>query len=201
MNFLLRKLFKKISPESECEFLVRRAATSGYMVFRNEQFRKMIDFETQSQEEQDRIFNELTVTAIVYLMRMVEDSFDRVKPERQHFWRDLKKMTPDVFVTWLSGVGVPRELTHIWKKLIDMRYEEYVKGQQETRAAWKKAFAEHPDKDVLTDHVARLESVTVGSLLHITRGKASTDPSDPLRRHLRTWLSTLEYKLAKRIGW
>ncbi|HBU07283.1 MAG TPA: hypothetical protein DEB09_04335 [Candidatus Magasanikbacteria bacterium] len=203
MNIIFRKLFKGIPPAKEADYLLKRANASAYQVFINPDFRKLVGFESQTQVEQDRIFNELVVTAIVYVMIMIDGrlSENRVKAERIHFWMDLRDMIPNVYVDYLKSLGIAGQHLDVWKKLIKLRWDEYSDGQNETRSAWAKEFAEHPDKDVLNEMAVRLETLTVGALLHITRGQAKSNADDPLRRHLRTWLSTLEYKLHKRIGW
>ncbi|MFZ2189430.1 MAG: hypothetical protein WA057_02095 [Candidatus Magasanikiibacteriota bacterium] len=203
MNIIFRKLFKNIPPVKEADYLLKRTNASAYQIFINPDFRQLVDFDSQSQTEQDRIFNELVVTAIVYLMSMIDFAItqDKIKAERIHFWMDLRDMIPDVYVNYLKSLGIHGQNLDIWKKLIKLRWNEYVEEQKNTRTAWAKEFAEHPDKDVLNEMAVRLETITVGSLIHITRGQAKSNADDPLRRHLRTWLSTLEYKLQKRIGW
>lgn len=203
MNIIFRKLFKSIPPKEEADYLLKRANASAYQVFINPDFRRLTNFDKQSQVEQDRIFNELVVTAIVYVMLMINSWLDedRVKADRIHFWMDLRDMISNVYVDYLKSLGIAGQHGDIWKKLIELRWDEYVDEQKNTRSAWAKEFAEHPDKDVLNEMAVRLETMTVGALIHITRGKAKSNADDPLRRHLRTWLSTLEGKLYKRIGW
>lgn len=203
MNIIFRRLFKCIPPEKEGEYFLQRVNASSFQVFIDPNFRQLTNFDKQSQVEQDRIFNELVVTAIIYVVLMIDGKLDeeRVKPDRIHFWMKLRDMIPDLYVNYLKGLGIAGQHLDIWKKLIDLRWKEYKNEQKNTRSAWAKEFAEHPDKDVLNEVAVRLETVTVGALLHITRGQAKTNADDPLRRHLRTWLSTLEYKLRKRVGW
>ena len=56
-----------------------------------------------------------------------------------------------------------------------MRVEEYREGKKETRDAWAQAFRDHPDKSVLDERAVRLETLTVGALIHITRGTADRE--------------------------
>lgn len=203
MNIIFRKLFKNIPPEKEGEHLLGRVNASAYQVFINPDFRELVNFEQQSQVEQDRIFNELVVTAIIYLMLIVDSrlKWEQIKPDRIRFWMKLLDLVPDLYVDYLKGLGIAEQHLDIWKKLIDLRWKEYQEEKKNTRSAWAKEFAEHPDKAVLNEIAVRLETVTVGAMLHITRGKANSNADDPLRRHLRTWLSTLENKLGSRVGW
>lgn len=203
MNIIFRKLFKNIPPEKEGEHLLGRVNASAYQVFINPDFRELVNFEQQSQVEQDRIFNELVVTAIIYLMLIVDSRLkcEQIIPDRIRFWMKLLDLVPDLYVDYLKGLGIAGQHLDIWKKLIDLRWKEYQEEQKNTRSAWTMEFAEHPDKAVLNDLAVRLETVTVGVIFHITRGKANLNADDPLRRHLRTWLGTLENKLGSRVGW
>lgn len=201
MNIIFRWLFRNIPPEEEADFLVRRAASSGYNIFINPDFRKLINFAEQSEEEQNRIFNELVVTGICLLDLIIATKLTDIKPERQHFWLDVRKKIPDTFCGWLSVLGLAGEFTNIWKKLIALRVKEYLDGQKEIKEAWANKFKNHPDYEVLTESAARIENITVGCMLHITRGNANKAADDPLRRHLRAWLLQLNNQLYKRVGW
>ena len=201
MNFFLRKIFSKhIKPEEEGEFLVRLVGGSAFGVFSDEQFRRLINFEKRKQIEQDRIFNELVVTGLILLLMMINDFLPDIDPERKKFWQEIKEGIPTFFVNWLKEVGVGNKFAAIWKKLIYLRWNEYQKEQIVTRRIF---FLESALGDIqnetFKDAAVRVETVTVGSLLHLTRGKAK--PNDPLRKHLRTWLSALNHKLETRVGW
>lgn len=200
MNFFLRKIFSKhIKPDEEGEFLVRLVSGSAFSVFSDEQFRQMVNFEKQKQVEQDRIFNELVVTGLMLLLMMINDFLPDVEPERKQFWQDIKEGIPDLFVNWLKEVGVGDKFTAIWKKLIYLRRDEYKKEQVVTRRIFLGGESANISNEAFKDAAVRVETATVGSLLHITRGQAK--PNDPLRKHLRTWLSALNHKLETRVGW
>jgi len=203
MNIIFRKLFKSISPEEEGKTLLGRANASAFSIFQDEGFRKLAVFFNQSQVEQDRIFNELCVTAIIYLMFIIEGKlyFERVVPERIRFWNSLHDMIPDLYVNYLKSLGIDEQNASIWKKLIQMRHREYKDNRRITRSAWTKELATSKVNPEFDEMAVRLETLTVGALDHITRGQAGPDFQDPLRRHLRTWLSTLEARLYKRVGW
>ena len=201
MNFLFRYLFRNIPPQPETKHLVRMVCGSAYQVFLHEDFRTLVQFEKQSQTEQDRMFNEFVVTALILLLFTVDDTLVRLQNKRFHFWKEVRVLAPGEFTAWLSSIGVAGQYVDIWRKLIDLRLAEYTDERKLARKAWDEHFAHHPDKAVLTDAAALIETLTVGSLLHIMRGQAKTDPTDPLRRHLRTWLTMLHHRLVKRVGW
>lgn len=199
MNFLLRKLFQNIPPEQEGEVLVKRISGSAYQVFLDQQFRKMVDFEKQSQVEKDRIFNELVVTGVILLLSIIKDCLSKIKEERQEFWQTVYEKVPDIFVDWLSELGVQKKYANIWRKLIDLRFDEYQEKQTWTREAWMQDLIKHQDKEILNDAAVRIETLIISSMLHVTRGKAKKN--DPLKKHLGAWLMVLNNKLMKRVGW
>lgn len=199
MNFLFRKLFRKhVKPEQEGEFLIKVVCGSAHQVFLDEGFRKLVDFEKQSQTEQDRIFNELTVTALILLIFILDDLLSHLQTERFHFWKEVRAKAADLYVEWLKSLGIAGSFVEIWKKLIDLRLEEYQEESKRVSCLWQEEFKKE-DSEKLQDMAVRVETLTVGSMIHITRGKAQ--PQDPLRRHLRTWVSVLDSKLQKRVGW
>jgi hypothetical protein len=200
MNFLFRKLFRNtISPAKEGDFLVRMVSGSAYQVFLDGQFRKLSNFEKQSQIEKDRIFNELVVTALILLISVIRDNFPRIEKGRQVFWQTVYEKIPDIFIDWLNELKIERNYVDIWRKLIDMRLEEYQEKQSLTRGIWIEELIKNQDSEKFNDAAVRVETLTVSSMLHVTRGRAKRD--DSLRRHLRTWLAVLNNKLEERIGW
>ncbi len=200
MNFLIRKLFKNvIPPEDESDYLIKIISKSAFQVFRDKRFRQLVDFNKQSEEEQNRIFNELVVTALIFLMLLLDDNIPKFKPERKSFWQKVREKIPKAYTGWMTSLGIEKKYVDIWEKLINLRLREYKREQKETRYVFLEEFLEKRDNEELQDAAVRLETLTVGSMLHITRGKAK--PDDPLRRHLRTWLSTLNYKLERKVGW
>lgn len=200
MKFFLQKLFSKhIKPEEEGEFLVRLVSGSAFSIFSDEQFRRMINFEKRKKIEQDRIFNELVVTGLILLLMMINDFLPDIDSERKKFWQDIKERIPDLFVNWLREVGIGDKFTAIWKRLICLRWDEYKKEQIATRRMFLGSAFGNIQNESFKDAAVRVETTTVGSLLHITRGKAKSGES--LRKHLRTWLSALNHRLEARVGW
>jgi len=200
MNFIFRKLFGKvIPPEDEAGHLVKVICGSAHTLFLDQHFREMVNFEKQSQTEGDRMFNELVVTALLLLLAALKDRIYSIEPRRQEFWRRVQAMAPACFFGWLEKIGVERQYLDIWKKLLDLRLEEYQERQSQTKQVWADEIYKRPEEEQLNDAMVRVETLTVSSLLHISRGQAGKD--DPLRRRLRTWLSVLNNKLEKRIGW
>jgi len=199
MNFLLRKLFRHIPPEKEARFLTEIVSGSAYQVFLDEYFRQLIKFDRQIKVEQDRIFNELVVTGLLLLISAIKDNLSKIELARQMFWQNVLEFSSKSYVEWLGELGIEKEYLEIWEKLIDLRLKEYQERQTLTRGVWAEEFFNHREDEQFNDAMVRLETLTVSSMLHITRGRAKRN--DPLRRHLRTWLSVLNNKLESRVGW
>ena len=199
MNFIFRRLFRHLPPEKETEHLVKVVCGSAYAVFLDRHFREKVNFAKQTQTEQDRMFNELVVTAMLLLISIIKDKLYLIEGERHNFWRQVLEQVPKNLVDWLGSLGIAKEYLDIWRKLIDLRLNEYQQRQSQTRRTWAEEIANHPEEEQLNDAMVRVETLTVSSMLHLTRGKAERD--DPLRRRLRTWLSVLNNKLESRVGW
>ncbi|MDO8499000.1 MAG: hypothetical protein Q7S44_04410 [bacterium] len=73
-----------ITPEKVAEIV----AQASYDLWKDEEFRKMVNFETLSQTEQDRIFNELEVTLLGLVF---------LQAEQQPLLLDTQKKVIDAF--------------------------------------------------------------------------------------------------------
>jgi hypothetical protein len=78
-----------------------------------------------------------------------------------------------------------------------LRLNEYEEGVFEMRDAMENQLADDPREEI-KELFFGLESVAIGGMLHITRGKAK--PGDPLKRHMMTWLTVLQADLAKKVN-
>lgn len=195
---IFSKKSKKISEELSKK-LVKHIAESGFKFWRGKEFRKMIDFENLSQTEQDRIFNEVEVTGLGLLMLHLDDIINKVEfTERQLEFANLQKAATSSFLKWLKELDIESKFVKIWKKLIDLRLDEYRKdyltAQQES-SYWKEFRGENR---ALRDIWVRIETLAIDSLHHIRRGK--TTSKDPLWKHLRRWLLRLDVEIARMIS-
>ncbi len=199
MNFIFRKLFSKIPPEKEAEHLVKTVCGSAYSVFVDTQFRELSKFEEFDKEEQNRIFNELIVTAILLLVSVIEDNIMTINLDRRIFWQKVCRIAPDYLVDWLKELGIEERYLDIWRDLIRMRLDEYKERKFLTRSVFGEEIIKNDEEESLNDSLVRVETLTISGLLYITRCKAK--PGDNLQKHLRTWLGVLNGKIESRIGW
>lgn len=172
---------------SVAERLASAVAQASFDFWEDEEFRKLINFENISKTEQDRIFNELEVTALGLVA---------LHAEQQPLLIKIQQETVEAFLKMMADLGIEEEFLDTWKLLIKMRFKEY---KRDFRMASKEAkgWEELKNEDGLRPVWARVETLTIDGLRHIRRGRVEKD--DPLWRYLRKWLVMLEVVFTKSI--
>ena len=168
--------------EETAAALVRAASGSAFQVFKDKKFRQLAGFQEKSQTEQDRIFNELVVAFVVLIMLILEAPDLRVAKEFQGYLSDLLKKIPKAHLDYLKSSGVKNKHLKQWKKLINMRHQEYARDKHDVRAAAMQI--ESSEKGLDLDDLSKIQmlvpvqAVAIGCHHHICRGK--TDGQDEL---------------------
>ncbi len=192
----LRKIFQKRpeSPEQEVKRvahgLVWKAWRQAFKLFRNRKFRELTNFKNLEQVEQDRIFNELSATAILLIIFTLEAPDLRVPSDFKDFIVYLKDEIPKAHIDQLRKLEVEEEYLEIWRKLLDMRYEEYQKDKHKVREAAMEVQSQ--EATITNDDLSKIqlglpvETLAIGAFFHIRRGK--DNPDDPLFKMLLDWL-------------
>lgn len=194
------KKFKRmaIQPHQEASMLVRMVTDSGYKIFTDEQFRESINFEKEKREEQDRIWNEIAVTGLIFLLSFLDDYLKADDSPRRPFWVEVRNEIIPEFIKWLEELKIPDEFVEIWKKLIDLRMEEFKDKRKITFDMLEKEFSDG-DTTELRNTFIRLHTLSISGSSHITRG--DDQKVVKLKKHLNAWLGALNLKLAKGIGY
>ena len=184
--------------EMKARKVVMFGAHKAFAYFRGKKFRKLIQFDKKDEEEQNRIFNELTVTNIVYLMLLLEQLIQETDDEeKKEYFRALRKTAPDYFKNWIRKIGIPEKFCSIWDKLVMMRYEEYVENMREIRGEFL------DDKDPKLNELATekiimiFQTVVLGLYDHLMRGKIKK--GDPIYKNLQPYLLAVNKGYLKRI--
>jgi hypothetical protein len=155
--------------------LVQVAAHNAFQLFRNKEFRRWANFDVLSQDEQNRIFNELVVSYLVLVILVLEAPDLRVPDEFRDYLRDLKEKIPAAHVEYLRTLGMEDGHLRDWGKLIDLRYEEYAKDRHEVRAAAMEI--ESAEKALDLDDLEKIQmllpvqTVAIGCHDHVCRGE------------------------------
>lgn len=169
-------------------------AQRSYDLWKGEAFRKLTSFESISQTEQDRMFNELEVTGLGLLqLHLQERAASSGNEAQSKFYEELWERVPVQFVENLRELGVSQKHVSLWRKLIEMRFQEYAEDLKLSYLGAARLKEFHGKEAWFKPIWARIETLAIDSLHHIRRGM--TDPHDPLWKVLRKWLTELEKDL------
>lgn len=161
--------------EATAARLAQAAAGSAFRLFRDKQFRQLARFAQLNQVEQDRIFNELVLAALVLIMLVLEAPDLRIDGEFRNYLAGLGQKLPGAYVDLLKTMGVEQRYLQDWEKLIAMRYEEYARARHGVRAAAMQI--ESAEKDLALADLSKIQmlvpvqAVAIGCHDHICRGK------------------------------
>lgn len=182
---LLKFIFGPASPEKTANKIIDRVLISSFRVFKDEEIRKMLKFSTLEMQEQDRIYNEFTVTGLVLACLMIETVSQVTEGEKHAFVKEVKNHLFTLFLNKLSEFGIKRKYVNLWGKLLEMRCDEYRQDRNNYRGHVPEPSQGNP----------WISIVAIGGLHHLRRGK--TSPEDPLFKHLLSWLSSLAIDIEK----
>lgn len=173
--------------------LAQVAAGSSFEFWQRKDFRLYVNFQSLSQTEQDRMFNELEVSILGLFNLSLDYAISVAKVEYKKLLEVLQKEITYGFLQLFLDLGTEKKFIDQWNKLIEMRFKEYhedfktavkesdswreLKGDEEMRQTW-----------------ARIETITIDCLTHIRRGEVKKD--DPLWKLLRKWFISLEAQVS-----
>ena len=185
--------------EHRCRKTVLYGSHLAHNCFRDEEVRRLIRFEKHSEEEQNRIFNELTVTNIALLMLLIDQRVQETSEEfHKEYLQALRAEIPKFYSAFLRRINVPEHLAKLWDQLVEMRYDEYSTDMLESR---RKFFEEEGNEiahEIASDNRAMIfQTVVLGLYSHLTRGKIKK--GDPLYIFLQKYLIGTHKGLIKRI--
>lgn len=170
-------------------------ASSAFDFWNRKDFRLYVNFNSLDRTEQDRIFNELEVSAIGLFTLQLDDAILLTSAKEQKIVFDsLQKSIVSGFLKIMLDLGIANKFLEQWKALIDMRLEEYTKDLKiahKESSRWEEL--KNEDKEIKLAW-ARVETITIDSLTHIRRGDVEKD--DPLWKLLRKWFLNLDSQIA-----
>jgi len=197
MNFfVIRILGKYFTSDQWANFIVKETADFGRKMFEDSHFQRLAKIDGANIDESNRVFNETQVTGLVYAMLFVEQERKYLKEDRADFWQKVATKIPQSFYIWLRELNLDSECVDTWNKLIHLRLDEYQEGIVEMKKIYERQAPDNIRKDV-KEFFYCLDAVALGAALHISEGKMM--PNDPLRKHMLTWLGSLQLDLIKKI--
>lgn len=165
-------------------------AHSSFEFWQDKTFRNLIEFNFISQTEQDRIFNELEISALgLFVINLDQAVVSAKSEELEIFYSKLRQAVVEGFLNIYKNLNLEQKYIHQWRILIDMRLEEYRKDFKVALKESKK-MKEAENDPYIGILWAKIETITIDCLSHIRRG--SVKEGDPIWRMLRKWLTRLE---------
>lgn len=152
-----QELFSKIT-----DGLAEAIAHFAYKIWDLSEFRELVNFEQISQQEQDRIFNELEVTAVGLVI---------LSGEHHGLNKEFEQLIVKSFLGLYQKIGTEKEYIDIWAELIRMRTAEYRQDYNLALEQLEKAKEFQDKKTPVFYHWLRIEVLTLDGLSHIRRGK------------------------------
>lgn len=168
-------------------------ATKSYMLWKSGSFREAASFFKLTNKAQDRAFNDLEVTALIYALFFLKERAVKRKSESIVFL-DIAEYLEGAFLELMAEARVNARQLMQWKKLIAKREAEYrlsVDYALRESAEWGIFGA--GDGDV-REAWGRILALSLGVLKYI-RGNGKASVKDPLWPVLRRWLVSLEAEL------
>ena len=157
------------APEQVAKKITEVIASKSFKLFRDKKFRRLNNFASIDQEEQDRIFNEIVVTGLALAVLTYENlakRSDNKSPVLEQYFRNLQLEMTNYYGNWLKEIGSKPADAELWKKLVLMRCDEYRKDE-------KFFFKKKVEPDNKWPYVT-----AIGGFRHITRSKGK--PEDEL---------------------
>ncbi len=196
------RFFKYNTHPARIEAKTRKVVLFGlnkaFEIFKNKKFRSFLQFENKQIKEQDRIFNELTVTNIVFLMFLLEQIIhDTEEEDRQEYFRAIKENIPKYFAGFIGRLGIENGYINLWDYLINMRHEEYTASINDFRAEFLKQKDRKISELAYDNLIMIFQAIAFGLYKHIMRGKIKR--GDPFYDFLQSYLLRVHKGYLKRI--
>ena len=171
--------------------LDQAATSTALTLFNDKTYIQLTGLSGMSQLEQDRILNELILAGITVIMLTLEAPDLRISRDFKEYFRLLKDEIPKAHLAQLKELGIENKHIKLWKKLIEMRYDEYAQDRLKARSAAMEYDSRKKDltsKDLDDIHLfLPAFTVAVGCHHHICRGK--TEGKDLAFKYLMKKLS------------
>ncbi|MBF8249436.1 MAG: hypothetical protein HW400_37 [Candidatus Levybacteria bacterium] len=173
--------------------LAQVVASSAFEFWQRKDFRLYVNFQSLSQTEQDRMFNELEVSVLGLFTLSLDYAISVAKEEYGKLLEVLQKEITYGFLQLFLDLGTEKKFVDQWNKLIEMRFKEYhehLKAAVKESSSWKELKGDEEVRQTW----ARIETITIDCLTHIRRGDVKKD--DPLWKLLRKWFISLEAQIS-----
>ncbi len=155
--------------------MVQAAPCYAFKVFEDKTFRQLTKFRNISVQERDFIYNELVLGNLVLMMLTLEAPDLRVSDEMRKYFLDLSQKVPESYIRLLRAQGVEATFLGDWRKLIQMRYDEYNRDRHNVRAGSMELESRNKKLSIddlrLIQSVVPVQAVAIGCFVHVCHGE------------------------------
>jgi hypothetical protein len=199
---LLGKWLRKkgaLQPAHQSEELAAIAAGRAGVIHNHPRWKEIMRYDGEGQTREDFVLNELIAYTVIFTLLEISERLPYIPGERRTFWREVRDGLFDGLISWLRGIGVDEEHAAIWRRLLEMRYEEYLELMKEHEAEIDRR-AEQSGADS-RDAIRRLiATVSAGAMMHIKQGEHH-DTDVEATRLIQEQFADLHNTLVPRVGW
>lgn len=143
--------------------IIELVAKKSFGLFKKRAFRKPLNWDSLSPEEQDRIFNEIVISGVTLAALMTESIANESKNKNsEQYLRELSMEIRSAYGNYILSLGAPKKYADMFKTVIDMRAKEYRKDY----LADKKGLMLKNKRESSAWHMI----VAIGGYYHIVRG-------------------------------
>ena len=187
IDFLKLTFMPPKNPEQIARAITEKIANYSINLFKNDDFRRMNNFDKIDTIEQDRIFNEILVSGIAITIFIFETLGNRTNNNRvNQFYAEMKIELESSYPNWLRELGSKESDAALWKDLIKMRVDEYENDYQENRKEIQKR---------TKAAFAYVFVVAIGGGKHIARSKKKI--MDNIFKQFLRWNTSLTDEILK----
>lgn len=170
-------------------------AVKSYSLWKDSEFRKLANFAKLNNRQQDKIFNDLQVTALLYVYLFLEERSGKDNGDSV-VYGDIKEYMVDEFLAMMESVDVSARNLTLWRKLIALREAEFRKDFRyivKESGHWD-AFG--GEGELLRNTWGRVIALSLGALGHISSDE-ELSVENPLWAMIRRWLVSIESELVQ----
>lgn len=170
-------------------------AVKSYSLWKDNEFRKLINFMKLTNKQQDKIFNDLQVTALLYVCLFLEEKSEKDDNDSV-IYGNIKEYMIGEFLTMMENVNVSARHVALWRKLIVLRETEFKKDLDYILKESSHWDVFDGEGKLLRNTWARVIALSLGALGHIL-GDKEPSVKNPLWVIVRRWLVSIEVELVQ----
>lgn len=171
-------------------------AAKSYSLWKDGEFRRLVGFTKLTNKQQDKIFNDLQVTALLYVILFLEEKSAN-NDQHSVVYSNIGEYTVDAFLDMMASAQLSDRQIALWRKLIEKREKEYKSDLDYIMKESKHWDVFDGEDRLLRETWGRVIALSLGALGHIRKNSEEASAKDPLWVIVRRWLVSIEVELVQ----